>query len=815
MLSLLSAVPLGSIVSRSKEAAETANDTGAAWPMFQFDPANTGHRDESRGPKTRGQQMWRKSLSHGLGTGPVVRDGTVYTGSGRWDTETGEEVIEDTTVYAFDAETGEELWQYEAGASVGHTPIATDALYFADDDGKMYSLDWDGSVHWTQKTDTTPRQLTIDDNIYLVGSKDDGVAMALDIDGAGELWEIALPRTIAGLGVGPHLYCGGFEGAVRAIGRDSGDQQWMFETGDWITSPPTYDDGSVFVGSDDGHIYALHADDGTEEWAFDTGANVQASPAVADGTVFVGSWDNTLFAIDDEEGTELWTFTADGAILSSAAVVDGVVYVGSNDSNVYAIDTDDGTELWKFDTEFWVGSSPAVADDRVYIGSGDGHVYAIQEMEFDPDIHGFGFPNWVGETGCEVLENPCPDDRKFELGIGSVDTETVGEAIDTWSFDLSIAGTEVLTRVIYSLVVRQNISNGHCYGMVFSALEYFNNPSQLPAAADTASDVPRPTGRYESVGNSIRHYHLSHKLSSEVLWLLYFEFQFGTIDYQATFEQLTTALDEEGAAAVVLSNSENGGGHQVLAYEYEDRDEEIAVFVYDPTSPAGYYQVSPEVLTINPETGELTNQYLHYDQYAYINPELSLETVEALTSRPAELLGQFAQAVVFLLHSPASLEIDAPDDATLVHPTAENIYNGQVRDAAYVVGASPGEYTVTVVGEGEGEYTLETYGAQNGEVVVDEEISGMISGDESEQIKLELGERKTETTIERIDGDDETGSDTGVPTDTDSEGIDQTNEGEADSTDDEGAGFGVGAALSGIAGAAYFLKQRLDDSTRD
>lgn len=308
-LTLLAGIPLGKMLPSTDASSEGTRSSGSTggWPMFQYNPANTGSVPDTEGPKQHGQELWSSELEAGLGTTPVVRDATVYTASGRWDPDTGDEIQEDTYVYAFDAETGEEQWRYEAEASIGHTPIATDALYFADDEGTVYSLDWDKSVHWTHETETSPAQLTVDDHLYLVGAKDEGVAMAIDPDGPETRWETELSGQVNGVGVGPYLYCGSFDGTVRAIGKENGavQEDWNAETGDWITAPPTYYAESVVVGSHDGYLYAFDAYDGTEQWKFDTGAAIDASVAVKDGTVFVGNHEAVLYAIDINDATPM------------------------------------------------------------------------------------------------------------------------------------------------------------------------------------------------------------------------------------------------------------------------------------------------------------------------------------------------------------------------------------------------------------------------------------------------------------------------------------------------------------------------------
>jgi hypothetical protein len=119
----------------------------------------------------------------------------------------------------------------------------------------------------------------------------------------------------------------------------TGEQEWAFDTSDWVNSSPTVVDGTVFVGSNDDNLYAVDAATGDQEWVFETGDPVYSSPTVVDGTVFVGSTDNNLYAVDAATGDQEWAFETGSSVYStSPTVVDGTVFVGSNDYNLYAVD---------------------------------------------------------------------------------------------------------------------------------------------------------------------------------------------------------------------------------------------------------------------------------------------------------------------------------------------------------------------------------------------------------------------------------------------------------------------------------------------
>jgi len=164
--------------------------------------------------------------------------------------------------------------------------------------------------------------------------------------------------------------------ASMPVAADPGTEQWAFDTAGGSRSSPTVVDGTVYVGSNDNNLYAVAAATGEEQWVFETG-DVVGSPTVADDTVFVGSWDNNLYAVDTETGEEQWAFKTGEAVSSSPTVADGTVFVGCDDTNLYAVDAATGEQEWAFETGSVVFSSPTVVDGTVYVGSADDNLYAL------------------------------------------------------------------------------------------------------------------------------------------------------------------------------------------------------------------------------------------------------------------------------------------------------------------------------------------------------------------------------------------------------------------------------------------------------
>ena len=109
-------------------------------------------------------------------------------------------------------------------------------------------------------------------------------------------------------------------------------------------------------------------------------------PTIARGTVFVASVDaHTVYALDEKMGGKLWKFVADGRIDTPPTCYRGLVIFGCADGSVYCLGADDGELRWRFraapaarrvvsygrlESAWPVHGSVLVTDGRVYCVAG-------------------------------------------------------------------------------------------------------------------------------------------------------------------------------------------------------------------------------------------------------------------------------------------------------------------------------------------------------------------------------------------------------------------------------------------------------------
>jgi outer membrane protein assembly factor BamB len=247
----------------------------------------------------------------------------------------------DGAVYAFHAETGEELWRTEVSDAIGSSPVYYDGLVYVATEfytpsGGMVALDAaTGAIRWedTRVTNHAHSQAGLDPaaGVFAAGSNDGSLYVwdlatrdfrgTFDTDGA-----IKGPVCMYdGLAV-----FGSWDHTVYAVDVESLDAVWRYEADGKVMAGAAQhpETGLLVIGSHDGYLHAIDAATGEPAWRFDTGGLVVGSPNVVGDTVLSGSYSTTLFAVDVRSGDRRWAFTEPtGWVTGTPAVHGGAVYV--------------------------------------------------------------------------------------------------------------------------------------------------------------------------------------------------------------------------------------------------------------------------------------------------------------------------------------------------------------------------------------------------------------------------------------------------------------------------------------------------------
>ncbi len=343
---------------------------GSPWPMFGGCPTHQG-RSNYAGPQTP-VLKWKRQTEERFYTTPILsKEGYLYAGNWGY------------SIYSL-WPNGAIRWKNVAGhyvSSVGMIGINGD-VYFNSYDGNdaIFSFDSYGKENWRHP-----------------------------MSGKIHPWGLTMLD-------GEYLLYGANAGVVAAIRLDTGEQEWMFETGARVFSVVTDALDNVYFTSN-GILYCLDSG-GNLLWNTNDTFDFEGNPAVGkDGTIYITGAENAGMYAIDQGGTVKWTYSSSSYSNKPAIGDDGTIYYGTRkvddsiEGKLYAL-YPDGTLRWIFDLDGDTRSTPTIdVEGTVYIGSGTGRLYAV-----NPD----GTEKWTYDTGAEV-HGTVAIDTEGTVYFGSLD----------------------------------------------------------------------------------------------------------------------------------------------------------------------------------------------------------------------------------------------------------------------------------------------------------------------------------------------------------------------------------------------------------
>lgn len=247
-------------------------------------------------------------------------------------------------VYAIDASTGAETWQFppkrDASKPFYAPPAVSDNLIVVGNYGHMlYGLDLNGAQKWAFDSESG----------YFVGG-------SLILENM-----ILAPSS---------------NNALFAVSLD-GKELWKFETNNAIWATPASDGQLAFVPSLDHFLYALKLSDGSVVWKKDLGSAMLSAPILTqDGTLYVSTMNGDVVAVKASDGSVLWTAKTGGQIWATPAQHEDSLYVGNVAGKVSAISAKDGSILWQKDAGSPIIAGGAVIPEGVVFPTEGGTVIA-------------------------------------------------------------------------------------------------------------------------------------------------------------------------------------------------------------------------------------------------------------------------------------------------------------------------------------------------------------------------------------------------------------------------------------------------------
>ncbi|MFY0680294.1 MAG: PQQ-binding-like beta-propeller repeat protein [Thalassovita sp.] len=300
----------------------------------------------------QGETLWQADLTplrdkagEGTGGGLAYADNIIYVASGFG------------LLTAFDAATGDLIWEQKLGATGSGAPtVYGNLIYIVSGDDTAWALDTKtGRIRWQLgATEDVSNVLggaapAVNDKFVVFPYGDGGLHGAFRkgglrlwssfVSGARRFDTISTVTDITGdpVIVGDTVYVGSHSGRLVAMDVNTGKRNWT--VGEGALSPVWPIAGALFVLSDRNELVRLNAEDGSRVWGVDLPnfkkfkqrkANevfAHYGPIVAGGQVILASNDGVLRFFDPVDGTLIRTVEVPGGATTAPIVANGTLYV--------------------------------------------------------------------------------------------------------------------------------------------------------------------------------------------------------------------------------------------------------------------------------------------------------------------------------------------------------------------------------------------------------------------------------------------------------------------------------------------------------
>ena len=423
-------------IALTMSAAVSATD----WQQFQKDEIHTGYTADTA-PIRYPVMVWNYGTGgggwSGIDTTPIVADGKVFA------------LNYQGYLYAFNATTGNYLWNVLCNADVGQFELAVPAYH----DGIVYVATSGGAAHVGRGrvtavyADNGSIRETVDlsagangfqlntpvtyaDNRLYVGSWKGGITTTNDSGtyfclNASNVSDVIWSRTAdyntgyywAGSAViGPYLVYGCDRSNVTCLDKETGALIDYINVSEAygvnakeIRSSIVWNDANdrIYFTSKGGYAFALGFDQTTghfipaDKWSTSIGYST-STPVVYDGRLYVGQGPfgsyGKVYCMSESDGSVIWSTPNLGGVQASPAlsIVDGrkFVYFTINNENGSAYCLEDlgsnyATQwIWNppYPDDQYILQGIVISDGMVYFGTDEGYVYALEEGQLQFEI---------------------------------------------------------------------------------------------------------------------------------------------------------------------------------------------------------------------------------------------------------------------------------------------------------------------------------------------------------------------------------------------------------------------------------------------
>jgi outer membrane protein assembly factor BamB len=302
-------------------------------------------------PTIKVRTVWQRRVGSGAGElflklRPAIDGERVYaaTRNGR--------------VRAFDARTGESIWDTDTDRPLSGGPGVGDGLVLlGTSEGEVLALgDEDGEIKWRAR---------VSSEVLSAPQAQGGIAVARTIDGK-----------------------------LFGLAADDGTRLWIYDRTAPVltlrgTSSPALAEGAAVAGFDSGQIVAVALNNGQPLWEtrvavargrteLERMVDIDADPVIIDNAVYAVTYQGQIAALELFSGQVIWR--RDMSSHAGLGVGPENVYVTDDASHVWALNRGNSASMWKqAKLEARRVSPPAVFGQYVVVGDLDGYVHWLRK----------------------------------------------------------------------------------------------------------------------------------------------------------------------------------------------------------------------------------------------------------------------------------------------------------------------------------------------------------------------------------------------------------------------------------------------------
>lgn len=290
---------------------------------------------------------------------PTVHAGIVYVGEGYHEDK-------NCRLFALDAGTGKAQWMVQTTSHTESPPtVVPGRIYFgAGDDGVLcYDMTSFVAGESGPASPPTPRLIWQAKDLHIDGAPcvADGrvfvgtvigdvhaslVMLALDADTGDQIWRVRSPLPVPGCAAhaGGRVYFGlgngklGIDpdqpaGAVWCLDAATGEEKWIYKTGNGVFGCPAIAHGNCYFTCRDGRAYCVDERTGELRWKIDAGAPIVAAPVVTETEVIIVTTTGIVKCLNAKDGSERWSFdelkTSSNDVYASPTLSSGRLYIAA------------------------------------------------------------------------------------------------------------------------------------------------------------------------------------------------------------------------------------------------------------------------------------------------------------------------------------------------------------------------------------------------------------------------------------------------------------------------------------------------------